>query len=451
MSEKKISELVVDTNVIIQGTPLQDLATTFYSVPEVFAEVRSQRTRDQLASLPFEIIYEAPSEESLKAVVEFSKKTGDYASLSMPDLKVLALTHMLAVRAGGADKISKEPKKARPSGHLPSAPPPKPRQTRKPVEEEEAPAAAQDDGWETAKPKKAARKIRYTTRQCKQDLTEEDSEEEQNGEDEEQKGISVAVAHDAPQGVDNAAERLEELSLQEPKEEGAEVLEEHPQEEDSGEIQVEDSDDDGSEWITPENIKEHRAMEIGVTPEELQAQTKIDVACMTNDFAMQNVLLQMNLNLVSTGGYRVTKIKNWILRCHACFTVTSDMEKKFCPKCGNASLNRVSCSTNSKGEVRYYLKKNFQYNLRGTKYDIPPPQGGRFVNNIVLREDQKEYIKAQHYRQRKNGLNLFDPDWAPLAAKQGDKFLGNNMHGTDTIGFGRRNPNASKRRIHKKK
>lgn len=67
MSDKKINELVVDTNVIIQGTPLQDLATIFYSVPEVFAEVRSQRTRDQLASLPFEIIYEAPSEESLKA------------------------------------------------------------------------------------------------------------------------------------------------------------------------------------------------------------------------------------------------------------------------------------------------------------------------------------------------------------------------------------------------
>lgn len=218
-------------------------------------------------------------------VVEFSKKTGDYASLSMPDLKVLALTHMLAVRAGGADAIPKEPKKTRPTGHLPSAPPPKPRYNKKPEEQEEAPV--EDDGWETAKPKKAARKIRYTTRQCKQDLSAEDSAEQ--SEEVHEEGQSVAAGPGAPEGADNAAERLEELSLQEPKQEGAEALEEHPQEEQetSGEVEVEDSDDDGSEWITPENIKEHRAMEIGVTPEELQAQTKIDVACMTNDFAMQ--------------------------------------------------------------------------------------------------------------------------------------------------------------------
>ena len=52
-------------------------------------------------------------------------------------------------------------------------------------------------------------------------------------------------------------------------------------------------------------------------------------------------------------------------------SVTSNMEKKFCPKCGNASLQRVSCSTNSKGQVTYYLKKNFQYNLRGTKVRVP--------------------------------------------------------------------------------
>ena len=52
------------------------------------------------------------------------------------------------------------------------------------------------------------------------------------------------------------------------------------------------------------------------------------------------------------------------------YSVTSNMEKKFCPKCGNASLQRVSCSTNSKGQVTYYLKKNYQYNLRGTKVRV---------------------------------------------------------------------------------
>jgi hypothetical protein len=43
------------------------------------------------------------------------------------------------------------------------------------------------------------------------------------------------------------------------------------------------------------------------------------------------------------------------------------MEKKFCPNCGNATLIRTSTSTDANGNVTYYLKKNFQYNLRGTK------------------------------------------------------------------------------------
>jgi RNA-binding protein NOB1 len=78
----------------------------------------------------------------------------------------------------------------------------------------------------------------------------------------------------------------------------------------------------------------------------------------------------MNLNLVSTDGMRVKRIKNWVMRCHACYHVTSDMDKKFCPKCGNSSLMRTSCSTDQYGNVTYWMKKNFQYNLRGTKVSL---------------------------------------------------------------------------------
>jgi RNA-binding protein NOB1 len=36
----------------------------------------------------------------------------------------------------------------------------------------------------------------------------------------------------------------------------------------------------------------------------------------TTDFAMQNVLLQMNLNLLSPSLQRVKHVKTFILRCH---------------------------------------------------------------------------------------------------------------------------------------
>lgn len=160
----------------------------------------------------------------------------------------------------------------------------------------------------------------------------------------------------------------------------------------------------------------------------------------------------MNINLVSTGGYRITKIKNWVLRCHGCFSVTGDVERKFCPKCGGATLTRISCTTNNKGEIKYHLKANYQYNLRGTKYDIPRPQGGRKVNNIVLREDQREFLKAKETQSKKKIVDMFDPDFIPLYGKTGEvRSEGNNMFGTDTIGFGRRNPNQTSKRTGKGK
>lgn len=42
-------------------------------------------------------------------MIEFSKKTGDYGVLSVPDLKVLALTYTLEKRENGEINIRKEP------------------------------------------------------------------------------------------------------------------------------------------------------------------------------------------------------------------------------------------------------------------------------------------------------------------------------------------------------
>lgn len=133
------------------------------------------------------------------------------------------------------------------------------------------------------------------------------------------------------------------------------------------------------------------------------------------------------------------------------YRVTNNLEKKFCPKCGNATLQRVTCSTNSKGQISYHLKKNFQYRLRGSVYDIPPPKGGRKSNNIVLREDQREYVKSQQFKSKKTYVDMFDPDFIPLYGKIDTREVTNNMFGTDTVGYGRKNPNSTKKRIGKKK
>lgn len=46
------------------------------------------------------------------------------------------------------------------------------------------------------------------------------------------------------------------------------------------------------------------------------------VSIVTGDFAMQNVILQIGLQLVSPDGRQISRISRWALRCSACFKVT---------------------------------------------------------------------------------------------------------------------------------
>ena len=87
-----------------------------------------------------------------------------------------------------------------------------------------------------------------------------------------------------------------------------------------------DSDDGEGEWITPSNVGLHKSRALDLLPNSdvLKGKRKggdeaFDTGCMTADFAMQNVLLQMGLSLVGVEGKRIEKVRNWVLRCHACF------------------------------------------------------------------------------------------------------------------------------------
>ncbi|KAJ1027652.1 hypothetical protein NDA16_001991 [Ustilago loliicola] len=194
------------------------------------------------------------------------------------------------------------------------------------------------------------------------------------------------------------------------------------------------------------------------------------VACITGDFAVQNVLLQMGLSLVGVHGSRVRAVKSFVLRCHACMKVCKDVEKKFCPVCGNATLTKVAVTVDdtAKGGFQLHLKKNYRFNLRGTKYSIPAPKAGSASggktggSGLILREDQLEWQRAlakEASRKRKEERAL---EKAMRAGKDslsvryeeawdtGDIFLGSQFASRDksnlpVIGHGRKNPNANRR------
>lgn len=98
------------------------------------------------------------------------------------------------------------------------------------------------------------------------------------------------------------------------------------------------------------------------------------------------------------------------------FRTCNDLDKRFCPSCGNPTLLRTTVSTSAKtGKQTIHLKKNFQYHLRGTKFSIPDSKPGRSKgqqkagNGLIMREDQREWqdaVKTEDIRRQKEERKL---------------------------------------------
>ncbi|EEB08385.1 ribosome biogenesis protein Nob1 [Schizosaccharomyces japonicus yFS275] len=376
-----VSHLVLDTGGLIKSSAtLRKVAQKFYTVPRVLAELKDENSKKNLELWGDSIEVKVPEPEFIKKVSEFAKRTGDYAFLSATDLQVLALTYELEYKNNGGDwRLRSFPGQKKING-----PPP--------VQETASVS-------ETAAVE--AKEVAATTEKLEQlNLSNEKSESDNS----------------------NAAV--------EPKEQEPSV--DQVEEEDEGD------DDDEEGWITPSNLKKVRARE--AEADSVAKPVNMKVACITTDFAMQNVLLQIGLNLVSADGLKIQKVKQFVLRCHGCFAIERNMEKKFCRSCGGNTLLKAACSVNSKGEFRVHLKKNFEWKVRGTKYSLPKPvhgsANGKSKKNPILREDQPEYQRAVRYAQRKKERDLMDQDFLP-------SILTNDRREDlrIVIGAGKRNPN----------
>jgi RNA-binding protein NOB1 len=183
-------------------------------------------------------------------------------------------------------------------------------------------------------------------------------------------------------------------------------------------------------------------------------------ACTTTDFAMQNVLLQMGLILLSVDGMQIRRLKSWVLRCGACFKIHTDpvdpktgMRRMFCAHCGSDRVQRVSASVDGKtGRLKLYFskrKRNKYMSARGMKYSLPKPgTGNRFQGDLLLREDQllmgawqQKVKKNKGGQSRAHTESIFGKD---IASNVGCGVT--SMPNDIQVGFGRRNPNAAKGR-----
>lgn len=233
-----------------------------------------------------------------------------------------------------------------------------------------------------------------------------------------------------------------------------------------------DVEDDGEGWITSTNelkaMKSAGVLDPQRNPSHLDMKSKNPMihgppinqraACATTDFAMQNVILQMNLELLSVDGVKVRKLKSWVTRCGACFKIYTNADnagplgskRLFCERCGSDFMQRIAASVDGKtGRLRLHLSKKYKHNLRGTKFSLPKPgTGNRFQGDLLLREDQlmmgawNQKVKISSGGKAKNAAqSMFGRD---IATNVGCHATSAN---TDIrVGFGRRNPNEAKGR-----
>ncbi|EJU06325.1 hypothetical protein DACRYDRAFT_113046 [Dacryopinax primogenitus] len=449
-SKPRIKHLVLDAGPLLTFTPLRGLAENYYTTPQIVEELKDPRAREHFQNLSLtagvHLQVRQPDILSVSQVTITAKKTGDYAVLSQADVGVIALTHELATEETTNNAIESQILSNECGLHG----------------AENVGVLAEDDGPQNADEANSGAS------------SEEEEEDEEN-------------TDDALEGTEDIQGQMENLHIEGETSRRTKPESSDPLPSDDAPaptvVDVDDppSDDGEGEWITPSNVDSYksRAREPNASGTKADNRPMI-VACMTADYAVQNVLMHMHLNLVTMEGKRITKVKSWVLRCHACFKICKDPTKKFCPSCGNPTLLRTSVSTeapspgspNQEPIFRVHLKPNFQYRTRGTIYSIPLPKlgqakgGGTGGSGLILREDQIEYQRALHKEkgrqakeerameramaaaakgERPRGQGTWDdPDWIPglLLGEAGRKRGG----GMPAVGHGRRNPNEARRK-----
>lgn len=146
----------------------------------------------------------------------------------------------------------------------------------------------------------------------------------------------------------------------------------------------------------------------------------VEVACITSDFAMQNVLKQIGLNVTAVDGRIIRQLRTFIFRCTTCFKTTSVMTKLFCPKCGHATLKKVGVSIDDEGNQHIHINGRKPLTARGKKFSLPTPKGGQHFQYPILTEDQ-HIQKRFATKLARNKTNALDADYlagfSPFAMK----------------------------------
>lgn len=425
MEREKADHVVVDAVAFFKNVQLQNFAKNIYTVHAVVREIKDASTRQRLAVLPYELKFRQPSSESIQFVSDFARKTGEYQSLSPVDIQVMALAHQLTKEHLGTDHLKSVPETQKTFSS-----------NRRPLEKSsdivgfyfpsEGKQSSQKDAavidgdvpLELTEISTDTERAMHDTpsgegsdntsivnRNSGEDMCDTDNMPTTESGSEDVREIEIESRRDEMKSEDSEGDMKNECEIRtdDGMEKDAEVRGESDDvEEDQGE---EEDDDVG--WITPQNLQKARNEMHKDVLDDLKGVT---VSCMTTDFAMQNVLIQIGIPALSVDGMIIKKAKSFALRCYACFKVTSDTNRLFCPKCGNQTLNKVIVTVDDDGNTHYHISKRRGFKVGELRRSLPLPQGGKHAVNPIVCEDQPQ-PQNRVSRKAMARNNVFDPDY----------------------------------------
>ncbi|CAD1473864.1 unnamed protein product, partial [Heterotrigona itama] len=404
-----------------------DIGVNIITEQDVVNEVTSKRQLRRLVVLPYDLKIQNAYPENIKFVIEFAKKTGDYSSLSATDIKIIALTYQLEKEKIGIDHLRTEPivtqtvdSNAEKSEdlHTSLAGFYMPRKKEDIDEENIKECDDEESKQEKYSENNHKKEIAINLRNRAMNMNLEETEEEESESDyKESCSVSESDYETAESEIDQ--NRTEDLStkfsrltcestnfiLQDkddiehnvddiliPIKENNDNTDKYNEyknnrnddNNDNYEYEDDDDDDDDSGWITSGNISRIKKE----LDSDFLEQKSVTIACLTMDFAMQNVLKQIGLNVVALDGRIIKQMRTYIFRCHACYKTTSIMTKIFCPNCGNKTLKKVAVTLNEAGKQEIHINFRRPLSKKGKRFSLPLPKGGKHANNPILCEDQ---------------------------------------------------------------
>ncbi|GKT31554.1 putative multi-domain containing protein [Aduncisulcus paluster] len=441
--------LVLDTGAFINFVSLFPLSNYFYVTPAVVKEVKDKKAREALHSGMINIEVLSPDKESMDAILEFSKLCGEAGVLSDTDLGVLALGYMLEKKLKGTvSHLRTKPEEAKPKkkknrGRKRRGESPPQKDKEEDASDLKLTEEEKDDGWGIVKSKKSSRRREKT-------FSVRPDEDIWITNDNISALYSLKDKDSELDGKKTSGPSVPDHALISEKEKGETILEgdstesTHKKEEDT-----KLSPSPNPILSQPQDIPPIKSLPL--------------VSVMTGDYAMQNVMLQMGIPTFSPNSHRISTLRKYAYRCHACNTPWRGGARRFCPECGHDSMTRVPVTINADGTEHIGIIR-FDPSTRGKKFSLPDPQAhkkgvDRHAPKIRLSEDTgSEFREAERkriarmHKAKAKGIDVQEQQ--EVAASFFLKDVSGVSSGSgefSTPYFLKKNPNESRRRTGKKK